>query len=87
MTQSNPQQNPGRSRVLRLTNAHPTVPSFQKSEEMMRGRTAKEYENYGELLYVEGKIQAELRRKLVEQKRAEEQQKEVQGLTLRPEIR
>jgi hypothetical protein len=54
---------------------------------MMRGRTAKEYENYGELLYVEGKIQAEQRRKLVEQKRAEEQQKEVQGLTLRPEIR
>lgn len=53
----------------------------------MRGRTAKEYENYGELLYVEGKIQAEQRRKLAEQKRAEEAQKEVIGLTLRPEIR
>ncbi len=60
---------------------------LQKSEEMMRGRTAKEYENYGELLYVEGKIKAEQRRKLVEARKLEEQQKEVQGLTLKPEIR
>ncbi|GBG74492.1 hypothetical protein CBR_g18902 [Chara braunii] len=59
----------------------------KRSLEMTKDRTAKEYSNYGELLYVEGVVRAEQKKKEVEKRLAEEKEAQVKELTLKPEIR
>lgn len=53
----------------------------------MRGKTAKQYRNYGELLYTEGLTKRENQQKLVEKKKKEDEAKELSELTGIPEIR
>ncbi|XP_024367520.1 uncharacterized protein [Physcomitrium patens] len=53
---------------------------------LMRGKTAKQYRNYGELLYTEGLTKRENQQKLVEKKKKEDEAKELSELTGIPEI-
>lgn len=53
----------------------------------MRGRTAKQFKNYGELLYTEGLTKKENKLKLIAQKQQDDVAKELAELTLKPEIR
>lgn len=53
----------------------------------MRGRTAKQYGNYGELLYSEGLSKMEQLKKMIQKKQEEDEAKELKELTLKPEIR
>jgi hypothetical protein len=53
----------------------------------MRGRAAKQYRNYGELLYTEGLIKKKTQMKLMEQKQKNDEARELAQLTLMPEIR
>lgn len=53
----------------------------------MRGRTAKQYRNYGELLYTEGLTKKENQQKLIEKKLKDDEAKEMSELTGIPEIR
>jgi len=53
----------------------------------MRGRTAKQYRNYGELLYMEGLTKKENQMKLIKQKQSDDEARELAQLTLMPEIR
>ncbi|BBN01385.1 hypothetical protein MPTK1_2g07010 [Marchantia polymorpha subsp. ruderalis] len=52
----------------------------------MRGRTAKQYGNYGELLYSEGLSKMEQLKKMIQKKQEEDEAKELKELTLKPEI-
>ncbi|CAM6056371.1 unnamed protein product [Sphagnum tenellum] len=52
----------------------------------MRGRTAKQYRNYGELLYMEGLTKKENQMKLIKQKQSDDEARELAQLTLMPEI-
>ncbi|KAL2642929.1 hypothetical protein R1flu_010516 [Riccia fluitans] len=52
----------------------------------MRGRTAKQYGNYGELLYSEGLSKMEQLKTMVQLKQQEDEARELQQLTLKPEI-
>lgn len=65
------------------------VLTHQKSWKIMRmrGRTAKQFKNYGELLYTEGLTKKENRLKLIAQKQQDDAAKELAELTLKPEIR
>ncbi|KAG0617566.1 hypothetical protein M758_5G199500 [Ceratodon purpureus] len=54
---------------------------------LMRGRTAKQYRNYGELLYTEGLTKKENQQKLVEKKLKDDEAREMSELTGVPEIR
>ena len=53
----------------------------------LRGRAAKQFQNYGELLYREGLNKEEEKQKLIQKKLQEEKDKELSSLTLKPEIR
>lgn len=53
----------------------------------MRGRTAKQFKNYGELLYTEGLTKKENKLKLIAKKQEDDAAKELAELTLKPEIR
>ncbi len=53
----------------------------------MRGRTARQYRNYGELLYMEGLTKKENQMKLIKQKQSDDEARELAQLTLMPEIR
>lgn len=53
----------------------------------MRGRTAKQYRNYGELLYTEGLTKKENQQKLIEKKQKDDEVRELCELTGIPEIR
>lgn len=53
----------------------------------MRGCAAKQYRNYGELLYTEGLIMKKTQMKLMEQKQKNDEARELAQLTLMPEIR
>lgn len=53
----------------------------------MRGRTAKQYKNYGELLYSEGLNRRDQMKQLILKKQQEDELKELEELTLKPEIR
>ncbi|CAM6122475.1 unnamed protein product [Calypogeia fissa] len=52
----------------------------------LRGRTAKQYRNYGELLYSEGLNKKEQLKQLIVKKQQEDELKELRELTLKPEI-
>jgi len=52
----------------------------------MRGWAAKQYRNYGELLYTEGLIKKKTQMKLMEQKQKNDEARELAQLTLMPEI-
>ncbi|CAM6029269.1 unnamed protein product [Sphagnum balticum] len=52
----------------------------------MRGCAAKQYRNYGELLYTEGLIKKKTQMKLMEQKQKNDEARELAQLTLMPEI-
>lgn len=54
---------------------------------LMRGRTAKQFKNYGELLYTEGLTKKENKLKLIAKKQQDDAAKELAELTLKPEIR
>jgi hypothetical protein len=54
---------------------------------LMRGRTAKQYRNYGELLYTEGLTKKENHQKLIEKKLKDDEAREMSELTGIPEIR
>lgn len=53
---------------------------------LMRGRAAKQFKNYGELLYQEARSKDAERKRLAEQKHIEEQSHELNGFTAKPEI-
>lgn len=53
----------------------------------MRGRTAKQYRNYGELLYTEGLAKRENQMKLIAKKQKDDEARELAELTGKPEIR
>ena len=53
----------------------------------LRGRAAKQFRNYGELLYREGLSKEEQKQKLIQKKLQEDEDKELSSLTLKPEIR
>lgn len=53
----------------------------------LRGRAAKQFRNYGELLYREGLNKEEERQRLIQKKMQEDEDKELRLLTLKPEIR
>ncbi|KAI5066253.1 hypothetical protein GOP47_0018877 [Adiantum capillus-veneris] len=52
----------------------------------LRGRAAKQFRNYGELLYREGLNKEEERQRLIDKKMQEDEDKELRLLTLKPEI-
>ncbi|MCO5607494.1 hypothetical protein L7F22_061690 [Adiantum nelumboides] len=52
----------------------------------LRGRAAKQFRNYGELLYREGLNKEEERQRLIQKKMQEDEDKELRLLTLKPEI-
>jgi len=54
---------------------------------LMRGRIAKQYRNYGELLYIEGLTKKKNQEKLIEKKRKDDEVKELSELTGIPKIR
>ena len=54
---------------------------------LLRGRAAKKFKNYGELLYHEALRKDEEKRKIAEQKHLEEQSHLLKGFTAKPEIR
>lgn len=53
----------------------------------MRGRTAKQYRNYGELLYTEGLTKRENQMKLIAKKQKDDEAREMAEITGKPEIR
>jgi len=53
----------------------------------MRGRTAKQYRNYGELLYMEGLSKKENQQRLIEKKQKDDEVRELSELTGIPKIR
>lgn len=53
----------------------------------MRGKIAKQYKNYGELLYAEGLTMRQNHLKAVSDKAKHDEVKEMAELTLRPKIR
>lgn len=53
----------------------------------MRGKIAKQYRNYGELLYTEGLTKKENQQKLIEKKKRDDEVRELSELTGIPEIR
>ncbi|KAH7432578.1 hypothetical protein KP509_07G028800 [Ceratopteris richardii] len=64
-------------------------PAFSKKTRRimrLRGRAAKQFRNYGELLYREGLSKEEERRRLIQQKLQEDKDKELRLLTLKPKI-
>jgi hypothetical protein len=54
---------------------------------LLRGRAAKKFRNYGELLYQEALDKEAERRKIAEQRQVEEQVQELKGITALPQIR
>ncbi|KAG1654590.1 hypothetical protein FOA52_008737 [Chlamydomonas sp. UWO 241] len=56
------------------------------SSEMMRGRVAGPFDNYGEMLYAEGQEAAALRRSKVEVLKSERDAAELHGATFQPQI-
>ena len=54
---------------------------------LLRGRAAKKFKNYGELLYHEALRKDEEKRKIAEQKHLEAQSHLLKGFTAKPEIR
>ena len=56
------------------------------SKQMMHGRNAGEYDNYGERLYVEGRIHLERKKVLAEKYNREKERSEVDGVTFKPQI-
>ena len=54
---------------------------------LLRGRAAKRFKNYGELLYEEALCKDAERRKMVEQRHLEEESDELKEITATPEIR
>lgn len=53
----------------------------------MRGRRAKQFRNYGELLYTEGLLQKEKLVRMMDQKQKDDAAKEMVEVTGKPEIR
>lgn len=53
----------------------------------MRGMIAKQYKNYGELLYAEGLNMRQKHMKAVADKQKQDEAKELDGVTLKPKIR
>eukprot|EP01018_Ginkgo_biloba_P031566 Gb_12709 [translate_table: standard] len=52
----------------------------------MRGRAAKQFRNYGELLYQEALKKVNEKKKMIEQKQLEDEANELKGVTRKPEI-
>ena len=73
---------------------HTTLPLLkiylvQKTKRLMllRGRAAKRFKNYGELLYHEALYKDAERRRIAEQRHLEEESNELKEITATPEIR
>lgn len=54
---------------------------------LLRGRAAKQFKNYGELLYQEALKKDAEKKKIAEQRHLEEQSNLLKGITAKPEIR
>ncbi|KAI5065911.1 hypothetical protein GOP47_0018535 [Adiantum capillus-veneris] len=70
----------------RLERDKPTYTKRTRRIMLMRGRAAKQFKNYGELLYQEALSKEAERKKLAEQKQLEEQSHELKGITAKPRI-
>ncbi|MCO5585676.1 hypothetical protein L7F22_039612 [Adiantum nelumboides] len=70
----------------RLERDKPTYTKRTRRIMLMRGRAAKQFKNYGELLYQEALSKEAERKKLAEQKQIEEQSHELKGFTAKPKI-
>ncbi|KAH7426022.1 hypothetical protein KP509_11G081800 [Ceratopteris richardii] len=70
----------------RLERDKPTYTKRTKRIMSIRGRAAKQFKNYGELLYREGLNKGVERKRLAEQKQLEDECHELESITAKPEI-
>ncbi|KAH7306752.1 hypothetical protein KP509_22G028100 [Ceratopteris richardii] len=70
----------------RLERDKPTHTKRTRRIMVMRGKAAKQFKNYGELLYREALSKEAEKKRLAEQKQLEEQSQELEGITAKPKI-